>query len=120
MISRMLKIEKNAIVPKCWVADSFFNRLIGLMFRSALQQNEGLFFPNCNSIHTCFMRLPIDVVFISSGGGVVAVETSLGPWRWLWPKKNARHVLELPENRATSIGIVPGVQLSLEGFFGEN
>ena len=65
------------------------------MGRKALAPGEGLWIEPCSSIHTCFMRFPIDVVFLDEKLSVVRVIASMKPWRfstWVW---KARSVLEL-------------------------
>jgi uncharacterized membrane protein (UPF0127 family) len=78
------------------LADSFTARLVGLLGRRTLPVGEGLHIVPCNSIHTFFMRFPIDVAFLSTEGQVVKTFHALRPWRAtsLYPK--ARSVLELP------------------------
>jgi hypothetical protein len=45
------------------VCEKFWARFKGLMFES--DNNTVLIFPRCNSIHTFFMRKPIDVYMVS-------------------------------------------------------
>ena len=55
------------------VADSFFTRLAGLMFRQKLPPATGLLLVPCNSVHMCFMRFAIDVVYIDKEYKISAV-----------------------------------------------
>jgi uncharacterized membrane protein (UPF0127 family) len=57
---------------------------------------DGLWIPDCSSIHTCFMRMPIDVAFLDSEQRVVKKSETLGPWRLVSGGKGAHSVLELP------------------------
>lgn len=66
------------IVP----AMSFCSRLVGLLMRKQLSQDEGIYFPHCNAVHTCFMRFPIMVVFCRSGK-IVQCHSYVKPWRFL-------------------------------------
>lgn len=63
-------------------AISFYQRLMGLLNRKDLSQDEGIYFPRCNAVHTCFMRFPIMVVFCRSGK-VVQCHPYVKPWRFL-------------------------------------
>lgn len=45
----------------------FLERLCGLMLKREVPEACGLYFPNCRSIHTCMMRVPIDVVWVREG-----------------------------------------------------
>ncbi|AZU63890.1 DUF192 domain-containing protein [Neobacillus mesonae] len=78
------------------LADSFFKRLRGLMFRKVELKEEGLWIIPCNSIHMCFMNFSIDAVFLSKEGRIVRMVEDLKPWRFVKPIKNAYSVIELP------------------------
>jgi uncharacterized membrane protein (UPF0127 family) len=93
------------------VADSFGARLLGLMFRRGLPAGAGLLLFPCNSVHTWFMRFPIDVLYLDSTGRVVKVVLSMRPWRFGPVVREARQVLELPAGAAT--GVEVGDQLTL-------
>lgn len=67
---------------KIRVASSFWDRLRGLMFVKDMPADEGLLIERCNSIHTCFMRFPIDATFMDADGNVVKVVRNIPPWRW--------------------------------------
>jgi uncharacterized membrane protein (UPF0127 family) len=62
-------------------AASFMDRFVGLMGRRSLAFGEGLHILPCNSIHTFFMRIPIDVAFLDPEGRVVKQFSALPPWR---------------------------------------
>jgi uncharacterized membrane protein (UPF0127 family) len=55
-----------------------------------------LFIPNCRSIHTWFMEIEIDIVFINHAGMAVGVVERAKPWRILVGPAGTRAVLELP------------------------
>jgi uncharacterized membrane protein (UPF0127 family) len=76
----------------------------------ALERDEGMLIRPASSIHTCFMRFPIDVVFLDRGNTVVAVREDVRPWRLAWTRR-ARAVLELPAGRWREVGLGPGVVL---------
>lgn len=115
-----VKKQDGLLIARCQVADSFFSRFRGLMFRSTLNEDEAVLFPKCNSIHTFFMRFPIDVVFISSHGQVVDTVADLRPWRLLWPRLNAKHTLELKAGRTKALSIQTGEMILCEGVWGES
>lgn len=70
-------------------------RLVGLMGTEKMGKEEGVWIEPCNSIHTFFMRFPIDAVFVDSKGKVLRVYRALQPWRATFPVFGARAVLEL-------------------------
>ena len=54
------------VVTRGRSADNFFTRFKGLMGAPCLAAGEGLLILPCNSIHTHFMRFPIDVLYVLS------------------------------------------------------
>ena len=84
------------------IADNYFSRLRGLMFRKEMGADEGLLLKDCGSIHCCFMFFPIDVIYLNDKMEVLKVET-VRPWRIGSFVKGARHVLEVPEGAAASL-----------------
>ena len=79
---------------RCIVADRPLTRLRGLLGRKALPPGDGLLLRPAAAIHTCFMRFPIDAVFLDSDLRVVGVAAHLKPWRGA-ARRGARAVLEL-------------------------
>jgi uncharacterized membrane protein (UPF0127 family) len=104
--------DGRVVCERCAVADGFGSRLRGLLGRRELPQGDGLLLSPSSSVHTLFMRFPIDVVFLDGGLRVVAVVDDVRPWR-LASRKGARHVLELPAGEARRRGLEAGQQLSL-------
>ena len=113
-------IKKGDIVlyPKGKLAQSFFSRFMGLMGRKYLSDEEAIVFPKCNSIHTFFMRIPIDVLFVSDSGEVVCRLEALQPWKWVLPIKGAKHTIEMAAKTADKKQIRVGDKLSCSGVFG--
>lgn len=66
------------------VAERFLDRLLGMTVRRP-QTGEGeplvMVFPRCASVHTCFMRYPLDIVFVDREGRVLRLVEGVGPWR---------------------------------------
>jgi uncharacterized membrane protein (UPF0127 family) len=78
------------------VANNMISRLIGLMFRNKIDKGRAMLITPCNSIHTFFMRFPIDVVFLDDQFRVIKIVRAMQPWRMSWPYWRASQVLELP------------------------
>ena len=81
-------------------------RLRGLLGR----EPSPLLLAPARSVHTCFMRAPIDVVFLDAELRVLRVVRGLGPWR-VAAARGARAVLELPAGRAEGLRV--GARLGL-------
>jgi uncharacterized membrane protein (UPF0127 family) len=95
-------------------ATSFMDRFVGLMGRRSLSFGEGLHLEPCNSIHTFFMRIPIDVAFLDGDGVIVKQFPALPPWRATSVYLQARSVLELPAGTLQASGTQQGDRLTLE------
>ncbi|HYH09659.1 MAG TPA: DUF192 domain-containing protein [Thermoanaerobaculia bacterium] len=63
-------------------AETIGRRFFGLMGRRDLGDVR-LWFPRCRSVHTCFMRGSIDVVFLDANNTVVELHSGVRPWRLL-------------------------------------
>ncbi len=105
VISSADVVRSGAVVACVPVACTFGTRLRGLMGRSSLGEGEGLLLVDCPQVHTCFMRFPIDVLYLGSDMRGIEVET-LTPWRLGGRVEGARHVLEMPAGFFD--GIEPG------------
>jgi uncharacterized protein len=106
-------IDDRVVCERCDVADHLVSRMRGLLGRSDLPQGEGVLLRPAGSIHTFFMRFPIDVVFLNEEHVVVKVVHRLQPWRAAGVK-GARSVLELAAGEAEARGIEVGSALQFD------
>ena len=90
------------------IADSFLTRLAGLMFRKKLPLVTGLLLSPCNSVHMCFMRFAIDVVYLDERYKVIKVVKHLKPWIGLSMCRKAWAALELNAGEAEKYGLEVG------------
>lgn len=93
------------------VADSFARRFKGLMGVTDFPMGRGLHIVPCTSIHTFFMKIAIDAVFLDQQQVVVEVYHALRPWRMSRFHPAAHSVLELPAGTALSSGTSAGDRL---------
>ena len=98
------------------VADTFWGRLRGLMGSKPLAPGEGLLIVPCNSVHTHFMRFPIDVLYVDGAQEVIGIDENLPPWRFGRPRRQARFVIELPAGTVKATGTRPGDRLRVQGY----
>ncbi len=87
-------------------------RLVGLLGRDGLAPGDGLLLDPCSSVHTFFMRFPIDVAFLDDSGVVVALNHRLRPWRATRLHLRARTTLELPAGALEAGGVLVGDRLA--------
>lgn len=111
----VLQLQDKVLASQCSIAESYFSRFLGLMGRKSIPAEEAICFPRCNSIHTFFMRFPIDVILVGADGKVLELIESLKPWRMLLPRKGVKHVIEMQALRVREAGVQEGSQLICDG-----
>ena len=104
--------ENGAVLcGNCVVAETMLRRARGLLGRAELPLGEGILLRPASSIHTFFMRFPIDVLFLDRNLVVRKVVHRLGPWRMAFGL-GSKSVLELPAGEAERHGVAPGERLT--------
>jgi uncharacterized membrane protein (UPF0127 family) len=98
------------VCEECLVAATPFTRMRGLLGKSSLPSGQGILLRPASSVHTFFMRFPIDVVFLDGDLRVVEIAADLRPWRAAG-KRGARAVLELPAGECARRGLAVGDQI---------
>ena len=66
---------------------------------------EAILLKPCNSIHTFFMRFPIDVLFINENMEVIRKIEGLKPWKVIPPRKGCEMVIEAAAGRFKNIEV---------------
>lgn len=107
------KTKAEPISRKAKIADSFFLRFKGLMFKKAISEEEALIFYNAPSIHTFFMRFPIDLAFLDKKMQVIRIYESLSPWKAVFCPKSFS-VIEFPPHRTSQKSLEIGDILDFE------
>lgn len=96
------------------LAETFWARFRGLMGRSSLREGEGLILNGDNSIHTFFMKFPIDVVYADRMGRVVRVDPAMPPNRIGPIVFGTTYILELPVGVIQATGTTVGDHLVMQ------
>lgn len=113
MASRKLTREDGRVVcERLLVAARPLRRMRGLLGRAGLPAGEGILLRPAGSVHTFFMRFPIDVVFLDREQRVVGIEPALPPWRTSG-RRGAKAVVELAAGEAARRGLQVGERLSV-------
>ena len=94
------------------LADHGAARNKGLLGRTHLPPGAGLWIIPCESVHTFFMKFPIDLVYIDRNKRVKKVRSNVGPWR-LSSCFSAYSIIELPAGVAQCTETLPGDQLQI-------
>ena len=85
--------NNSVITNKLIEAKGFAKRVKGLIGISEL--DFILWIKRCNSIHTFFMKIPIDAVFVNESLLVKKIYKNLKPWRVIWPMFGVSSVFEM-------------------------
>ncbi|HZJ77281.1 MAG TPA: DUF192 domain-containing protein [Clostridia bacterium] len=109
-----VKKGDTVIINDLEIADSFFKRLLGLMYRKSMGENHGLLLVPCNQIHTFGMKFPIDALFLSCDYVIIQMEKSIKPHKVLKTVKNSNYVLELPAGKIEKFGLGVGDKLVVQ------
>ena len=96
-----------ALATDLEVATSFSARTRGLLGRRALPPGSGMLIDPCPSVHTWFMSIPIDVIFLDGKNRVVGLKRNLRPWRMAGAWRGAK-TLELPVGTIAATGTLLG------------
>ena len=100
--------QGQSMITRGELAETFWQRFRGLMGRSALREGEGLVLKGDKSIHSFFMKFPIDVVYADREGRVVRLDPAMSPNRFGPIVFKAVYILELPvgviQTTRTSVG----------------
>src|SRR5574339_222248 len=103
--------DGRVVAESVVVADSTGRRLRGLLGKKDLPSGHGVLLRPAWSIHTAFMRFPIDVVFLDADQVVIKIERNMGPWRTL-SCRGAREVVELAAGECERRGLEVGERVA--------
>ncbi len=82
------------------------------MGRKTLAPGECLIINPCSSVHTHWMRFPIDVVYVNKDDVVVGIDHNLKPWHLGRFYKQVQYVVELNAGQAAATNTQVGDVLS--------
>ena len=109
----LLRRDGSPVCERCLLAETPLTRLKGLLGRRGLEQGEGLLLRPAASIHTFFMRFPIDTVWVDRDLNVLEVSHDVAPWRTA-ACKGAKGVVEMAAGEAKRLGVSAGDKLTLQ------
>jgi uncharacterized protein len=102
----------DALASQVEIAVTRQARRKGLLGRTGMDASSAMIIAPCFSIHTMFMRFPIDAVFVDDAGCVVKVVEELAPWR-IAVRPFAHAVVELPARSLREHPVTIGDRLYL-------
>lgn len=95
------------------MADTSAKRRTGLLKHERLNPGDGLWIVPCESVHTFFMKFPIDLVYLDKQTKVRKVRHRVPAWR-LSVCLSAHSILELPAGTLEQTGTRVGDELTIE------
>ncbi len=105
------KHDGREILISIQIADTFLDRMIGLLGTSTLPDGHGLWIKRCNSIHTFFMKYSIDCIFLDSELKVVSLVSNVKPWKIVWPQMRTQSVIEMTAGQLNKMNLSLGEEL---------
>jgi len=107
------RTRNTVLAQSADVADTSAKRRTGLLKHERLEPGDGLWIVPCESVHTFFMKFPIDLIYLDKRRKVRKVKHALRPWR-MSVCLPAHSVLELPAGTLAETGTVAGDELVME------
>jgi uncharacterized membrane protein (UPF0127 family) len=107
-VSVSIQGKATVIGHQIAVADSSATRFLGLMGKRSIDSDSGLWIIPSSGVHTCWMRMNIDVVALDKMHRVIGLGHSVPPWRLSGLSSKTRSVLELSAGRIQACGIELG------------
>ena len=103
----------TTLVAQGRVANHFWSKFRGLMGVRQLPTGAGLLIEGCDSVHTHFMRIPIDIFYIDEKQRIVGIDAAMATWRIGRRRAAATAVIETPSGTAARTHSAIGDQLQL-------
>ncbi|RTE11207.1 DUF192 domain-containing protein [Paenibacillus whitsoniae] len=91
----IIKDSNFILADQVQFADTFMSRFKGWMGKTEIFEGEALVIEPCNSIHTFFMKLPIDVIFLNKKNEIVFYQEGMRPYKISSIISDAQKVIEL-------------------------
>ncbi|MHC1759805.1 MAG: DUF192 domain-containing protein [Negativicutes bacterium] len=108
----MNQTRQTVMAENLRIADTFFNRLKGLLGTSVLPAGEALLIRPCNNIHMFGMKYSIDVAFVDDTDQVLKTVEALHPGRFACCSE-ALYVVEMPCGTLLATGTAIGDSLKV-------
>jgi uncharacterized membrane protein (UPF0127 family) len=105
--------RQTLLADRAEKADTSAKRRVGLLQHKSLAAGQGLWIVPCESVHTFFMKFPIDLVYLDKRLRVRKVRHAVPPWR-LSACFTAHSVLELPAGSAAETRTAVGDELTID------
>lgn len=111
--------NSNEKIGKIKMANSFFKRFLGLMFKDGCDYPLLFEIPDKvkmkerSSIHSLFMRFELTLVFIDEDDLIYEI-VDLKPWKFYVPQKRAKYIIEFDKREFNNYDLKIGDEIGLE------
>jgi len=99
-------VLSNLQIPK-----TFYKKAKGLIGTKEMDENFGLWLKPCSSIHTFFMSIAIDVIYLDRALKIQRIDHQIQPWRVPRPAFGSHSVIEIKAGAAKKNNLSIGDQL---------
>lgn len=106
--------QNQKIVSEVKVADTFFNRLFGLLPVKVLKESSGILLKPCKQVHTFMMKYAIDAIFLSEENIILHIEYNLIPNKVTKYIKETKSILETTSGVSEKYMLKVGDMLRME------
>ena len=107
------KTKKTMVADHVRLADTFWQRLKGLLGTKMLPLGYGLIIKPCSSVHTLGMGYPIDVLFVDGNHCILKIVDTMLPSKMSMAARS-KYVVELPAGTARRAACCVGDILEVE------
>ncbi len=111
------KTTGEILAEEVEIADSFWTRFRGLMFRRSFEFGNAILFeiptPRKFGIHTFFVFFPIDLIYLDEDFDVLELKKDLPSWRFYSPSVKSKYLIELPGGKLRNSDVNVGDRLGL-------
>ncbi len=104
----------RVLADRVEIARGVIARYIGLLTRSSVPPDEGLWFENCHAVHTLGMRATVDLVFVDAQARVLRCDAGVRPGRPMVSCAQADAVIEMGTGFLDRAALTIGETLELD------
>lgn len=97
-----VSVGSKIVLKNIVIADSFWTKLCGYMFRRS-PHVPGILFVTNGSMQTTFMNFNLDIIFLDANNKIIKILRNVKPWRFTKFYSGTKKVLEVPEGNISQI-----------------
>lgn len=106
------------MIKRIKIAENFWSKFKGLMFRDELALDEAILLLNCSRVHTCFMKFDICVIYLDEDFNMIEYEI-LKPWNVGKKVRGTKHILEASSGIGSYVDKMNKITIKVEGEYDE-